>query len=1271
MDWMYMNSRAPSYTKPDNCEGSTLSLFANASNADLTTATFTWTGPDGFTSNAMDPELADVTFANNGSYVVTITTEEGCTITESVTVDNIQETPATPTISSNSPVCINEVLTLTILEQYAGTNVSYQWINGAGQTIGTGASVVLSANDPTAISPFTVIVTVDGCSSDVSSPYTVKINSLPIATATNNGPICSGEEVTLSASFYPNASYEWTNAAGNVISTDQNFTVFGQNVTETFTVSITSADGCVSNPAATTTVQVNTVPVISNISGGSSYCEGLDITLTADNSATTGQTEVIYTWIGPNNFSYTAISSDPAGPFTVVLPNANETDEGTYTLVLTSDNGCVSEPVSVNVTLDGEPVTPVLALDGSLCKGDDLVLSVANPYSGTPVSYEWFFDATGTGFSSAVSIGTTVTPTNIITGVGVGNSGDYYVVVTVDNCVSSPSNVGMLTVVNPDALPSVLDMLVCEGEGIQLLGNGNFDLYEWSGPNGFLSNVKNPFIGNATPDMAGTYTLVVYENGCPSSESTVDVAVSPYPQTPTLVQDGPQCAGGSVTLTVTSPIDNGTSTYTWYDAETNVVLASTTAPSYTLTNVQLSDAGGYYVVMTSAAGCSSLLTDASNGGGTPSASEFVEVVIFDTPSNQANAGTDIFLCGGTEASLSGVNPSIGSGNWTSPTGATIPNPNQADTEVLDLMEGENIFVWTLSNGTCTDYDSDTVSVFVTSTANDIALAGDDQQLCADTDVIGGTVTLGGSPSSSVGVVGTWTQSAGQASQGVVIVDPNNPNTNVTGVTGSDAGTEYTFTWTFSNGNCGDISTDEVVITVYTIPNSAADAGDDIQLCGGTTSALEGVSPLVGTGTWTSPSGATIANPNQADTEVLDLTMGDNVFVWTLSNGACTNYDSDTIIISITSDVSDVTNAGNDQDLCADTDISATTISLGGNAASSVGVTGTWTQSATQASQGVVIVDPNDPNTDVTGIVGSEAGTVYTFTWTFSNGNCGDFSTDEVVITVHSIPTDLPYAGEDTFACGSDTITLTADDLTHGAGFWSSDNPSVEIISPEESTTIVTGLTTGENVIYYTLSNGACTDYAQDTIVVTSDASPIAENDVDSTSVGTPVTINVTDNDDFFGVTGWEITVVENPFNGTVTNNGDGTFEYTPNENFVGTDQFVYQICNTNCSDLCVTAIVTIKVGADAGDECVLPTIFTPNGDGVNDQIIIYCLTEYPENELIVFNRWGDEVYREAGYLNTWEGTYDGQPLPQGTYFYILKLNDADNTVLQGYIMLKR
>lgn len=84
----------------------------------------------------------------------------------------------------------------------------------------------------------------------------------------------------------------------------------------------------------------------------------------------------------------------------------------------------------------------------------------------------------------------------------------------------------------------------------------------------------------------------------------------------------------------------------------------------------------------------------------------------------------------------------------------------------------------------------------------------------------------------------------------------------------------------------------------------------------------------------------------------------------------------------------------------------------------------------------------------------------------------------------------------------------------------------------------------------------------------------------------------------------------------------------------------------------------------------IPNLFTPNGDGNNDTFEILGLDQFMQNNLVIVNRWGNEVYRMNNYQNTWTG----EGLNEGTYFYLLKVKNADNTdwvVYKGWVTLIR
>lgn len=103
-----------------------------------------------------------------------------------------------------------------------------------------------------------------------------------------------------------------------------------------------------------------------------------------------------------------------------------------------------------------------------------------------------------------------------------------------------------------------------------------------------------------------------------------------------------------------------------------------------------------------------------------------------------------------------------------------------------------------------------------------------------------------------------------------------------------------------------------------------------------------------------------------------------------------------------------------------------------------------------------------------------------------------------------------------------------------------------------------------------------------------------------------------------------------------------------------------------CKD---TARVRITVLPDL-TTLVVPNLITPNADGYNDFWEILNIQAYAQNELTIFNIYGQVVYEAAPYNNEWEGQFGGSQLPDGTYFYLLNLNDVIyNEPIQGTITL--
>ena len=84
----------------------------------------------------------------------------------------------------------------------------------------------------------------------------------------------------------------------------------------------------------------------------------------------------------------------------------------------------------------------------------------------------------------------------------------------------------------------------------------------------------------------------------------------------------------------------------------------------------------------------------------------------------------------------------------------------------------------------------------------------------------------------------------------------------------------------------------------------------------------------------------------------------------------------------------------------------------------------------------------------------------------------------------------------------------------------------------------------------------------------------------------------------------------------------------------------------------------------------IPNAFSPNGDGINDRWVIDKLDTYPESVTEVYNRYGQLVFRSMGYSRPWDGTYNGKPLPVGTYYYIIDRKNGF-PLLGSWVMIIR
>ncbi|MBO7124339.1 MAG: hypothetical protein J6V74_00670, partial [Bacteroidales bacterium] len=332
--------------------------------------------------------------------------------------------------------------------------------------------------------------------------------------------------------------------------------------TTTYYVSQTEND-CES-PRAAINVVVNPKPSTPTVTATTPVCVGEEITLSAPlmQNAT-------YKWTGPNSFT----STDRE---VTVSSSATTAHAGEYSVVVTSQYSCESEPGTATIAVNLVPDAPTVTTPIQYCQNESVFAEV----TATGTALKWYTSATGaTEFTSLVPSTTTV------------GSVHYYVSQTVDGCESERADLEVQTLEPPTTPVITTNSPVCAGDKITL-GTDAEGTYAWTGPNNFTSTDKNPEFANSIAASAGAYSLIVTVGNCSSEAGTATVVVNEIPATPSPSNNGPKCEGEDITLSV-SAVANATYSWTGPDNYSKTDQNPTTT------------AAGEYSVTVTVAGCTS------------------------------------------------------------------------------------------------------------------------------------------------------------------------------------------------------------------------------------------------------------------------------------------------------------------------------------------------------------------------------------------------------------------------------------------------------------------------------------------------------------------------------------------------------------------------------------------------------------------------------------------------------------------------------------------
>jgi gliding motility-associated-like protein len=1208
------------------CEGGTLQLFANPPTAPPNAFTYMWTGPAGFGSVQQNPVRNNALPTYNGLYTVKITGLTGCMATGVVTVA-LTNLPNQPVINvTNSNLCGGDDINLTT-STFPGGSPLYQWYLGV-----PGNSILLaSLPNPsftlTEAGPgtyqFYVRVSASGCTSLNSEVVTVVVAQRPFALLDQEViNVCEGQPIVLgTSSMGTGMTYQW-NGPGGFNSTDQypppilSATLLNAG---TYTLVVTQF-GCVSKPA-TVQVIVRPKPAKPFLSGSNQVCEGANITLLASTP-----TAAQYVWQMPNQSTVnTTVNS-------LTLPGVMVADSGAWA-VRVVQQGCLSDwsdPLVISIQAYPD-VTGASTMD-PICAGG--ILNLQGSANINNLNWCWTAPNGNLYYQKEISI--------------IPAAAGNYKVVGKTSFGCSDSAFVLVTVIQPPVIDSInFTGPVCSDGSTDavlspMVSSPNGPLtYEWVAPNGLvISNLPVLTIPDVSPANNGPYKLTVRDQyGCTSISKTTTINVGPPLVVPVLIQPAPVCAGTAVTLTIMNASQyNPSAKFLWIRPAGDTIM--TTQSFLTLT--QIAQSGTYSVYVND--GICQSVTSAP-----------VTVAINAIPAAPVLTSNSP-VCEGDVLQLNAGVVAGATYNWTGPEGFTssISNPTRQPV----ILNYAGTYAATIAvNGCVSPISSIDVEVIARPkkpTIIPLAITS----ICIEQPGTTLTMTL---TNVTPGSQYFWLNETGDTIAGPL----NSVSVTFTHLDTAFSPGPHTFRAIALKNGCDSEISNSITINFDTIPDNIAFAGPDHPVCTAQPVVLGASAPASGSGLWSqlgaSTPPVTIVSPGSPNSTVTGATPG-NVyqFIWSLSSGGCMNYSRDTV--TLTAQALEIPNAGTDQFYCGINGIQL-------NATQGQMVSGLWSQPSSQAGLGITIDSPANPQTTISG-TGLTPGNTYFFYWSMGNAGCGTL-VDEVAVHIYS---QKPNAGPDQFLCNNQDCTLL--DASNLAAFefgvWTNLTPGITFTTPSSDQTTICGLQPGSNILLWTINNDICGNNSHDTIVVNFELFPTANPDAVEVVFGSSATVNVLSNDVVPSQYSVEITVP--PVHGRIVDTaGLGTYVYQPNSNFSGTDQMEYEICNLRCPDACSYTTVVFNTGGPG--DCFLPNIITPNGDNLNDAFIIpeTCIAGEGgvEVEVTIFNQWGDQVFHAVPYLNDWEGTYNGNPLPAGTYFYVVQFSDPLYEPKKGFLILQR
>ncbi|WP_435237354.1 Ig-like domain-containing protein [Psychromonas sp. PT13] len=1163
------------YTPAANFEGTdTFDYIITDEDGSTSTATVTITVND----EGVPTAVAD-TATTTEEVGVDIDVLGNDTLTDDATLTGFDSTSANGGTVTENP---DGTLNYTPAANFEGTDTFDYIITDEDGSTST-ATVTITVNDegvPTAVADTATTTEEVGVDIDVLGNDTLTDDATLTdfdSTSANGGTVTENPDGTLN--YTPAANFEGTDTFDYII-TDED------GSTSTATVTITVNDEGVPTAVADTATTTEEVGVDIDVLGNDTLTD--DATLTGfDSTSANGGT----------------VTENPDGTLNYT-PTANFEGTDTFDYIITDEDGSTST-ATVTITVNDEGVPTAVADTATTTEEVGVDIDVLGNDTLTD-------DATLTGFDSTSANGGTVTENpdgtlNYTPAANFEGTDTFDYIITDED--GSTSTATVTITVNDEGVPTAVadTATTTEEVGVDIDVLGNDTLTDDATLTGFDSTSANGGTVTENPDGTLNYTPTANFEGTDTFDYIItdeDGSTSTATVTITVNDEGvPTAVADTATTTEEVGVDidvlgNDTltddATLTGFDSTSANGGTVTENPDGTLNytpaaNFEGTDTFDYIITDEDGSTSTATVTITVNDEGVPTA-------VADTATTTEEVGVDIDVLGNDmltdDATLTGFDSTSANG------GTVTENPDGTlNYTPAANFEGTDTFDYII-----TDEDGSTSTATVTITVNDEGVPTAVADTATTTEEVGVDIDVLGNDTLTDDATLTGFDST-SANGGTVTENPDG-TLNYTPAANFE-GTD-TFDYIITDED-GSTSTATVTITVNDegVPTAVADTattteevGVDIDVLGNDT--LTDDATLTGFDSTSANGGTVTENPDGT----LNYTPAANFEGTDTFDYIITDEDGSTSTATVTITVNDEGVPTAVADTATTTEEVGVDIDVLGNDTLTDDATLTGFDS-TSANGGTVTENPdgtlnytpaaNFEGTDTFDyIITDEDGSTSTATVTITVNDEGvPTAVADTATTTEEVGVDIDVLGNDTL---TDDATLTGFDSTSANGGTVTENPDGTL-----NYTPAANFEGTDTFDYIITDEDGSTSTATVTITVNDEGVPTAVADTATTTEEVGVDIDVLGNDtltDDATLTGFDSTSANG---GTVTENPDGTLNYTPAANFEGTDTFDYIITDEDGSTS--TATVTITVNDEGVPTAVADTATTTEEVGVDIDVL--------------------------------------------------------------------